>query len=398
MFILQLISNNTYAWFEIAPNGDIISHREFSALSDCPPINPAEKVTVLIPGEQVTIASVPLPKMRASERVPAITFALEERLASDPEEAVIALGDYHADGITTVAVIDKGYFEKVILSFQEIHLSPRCVLPDFLAISWVPETWSILFCNQMALIRTDLQHGFSLDANNLFLFLQMWLEKNPDKKPTKIIFLEKNNAIDSLQLEKLAIPFEINENSQKHYFDKALFTKPALNLLQGKYRPKTHISVLQRNWIIGGATTAAFILFLLLSNIIELFYFQHQLTDLQLHVTKAYQKIFPGEPIAQDPRARVATLLKQLEDASLRTVFIRLLNNAGSTLSRFPDITTQSITFADKKLHFTVQVTNVQLLTQWADALHAQHLVVTQHVLKTEQNNVQAEMIVGSAT
>ena len=121
---------------------------------------------------------VKLPKTSRRQLKKVIPFALEEQLASDPDSILVSIGDMQADGAFRVAVTEKAVFEAQLNMLHETNLYPRCLLPDFLALSWEPGTWSVLLQNQMALVRTDFQNGFSVDANNLFLFLQLQLEKN----------------------------------------------------------------------------------------------------------------------------------------------------------------------------------------------------------------------------
>lgn len=393
--VLQVRNNHTYEWFEIAPDDEIILHREFAALSDFLPSDPQDKVVVLIPGEYVTATALKLPKMRASEKLQAIQYALEEQLASDPEDAFIVQGDLTATGDTTVIVIDQQYLEAMHQSFEALHFSPRCILPDFLALSWEPDTWTVFLLGQMALVRTGLQTGFSADQNNLALYLKLILGKESQQKPTRIVIWQKDTAIDLAEFEKLSIPIELKVESQKNYFDKNLFVKPAINFLQGRYRPKSHSSGSRRNWIVCGALFASIIAFLFLSNVIELFYYRHQSAALQKQVLKTYQQIFPGVTEVQEARFRVGLILKEMEGVSSRNIFLRVLNTVGQTLVPLSGITMQSVTFSDKQIHITVLATNLQLVNQWSQALRAQQLTVKQNVVNAGKNSVKAEIIIG---
>lgn len=74
-------------------------------------------------------------------------------------------------------------------------LHPKVVLPDYLALLLEPETWSVALQNKIALVRIDKQNGFSVDADNLFLFLQLALEKIKIKNPRKLIFGNKTVSL-----------------------------------------------------------------------------------------------------------------------------------------------------------------------------------------------------------
>ncbi|MCX7125508.1 MAG: type II secretion system protein GspL [Gammaproteobacteria bacterium] len=395
MFILQLHSDQTSTWFEINDDGEIISSHLILDLFACPKINSDANLVVLIPGMQVLMTTVKLPKMRASERARAIPFAIEEQLAGDPENISVITGDTQNDGALNVAIFEKEFFEAVSQQWQAMALHPKVVLPDYLALLLEPETWSVALQNKIALVRIDKQNGFSVDIDNLFLFLQLALEKNKDKKPKKINFWQEDSVINVVQLETLGIPIHVLTDVKKTFFDiKSLSEKPTLNFLQGKYRPKSESSSLQKNWMVCGAIAASFIAFLFLSNITQWIYFHHQSNKLQNQVLQVYQSLFPGARSVLEPRFRVATLLKKYEGASSENVFLHLYASTGEALLHFPDITAQSISFDQEQLQLTVQAKNLQLLSQLSQALREKRLHSSQQVLKNVPNDVSAEITI----
>lgn len=393
MYILQLFHDNAAEWFEINEAGKTIAQHSLSDLSQCPKINPDAHLIVLYPGEKIIITAVKLPKMRAAERAQAIPFALEERLASDPDAIVTVIGDTQPDGTVIVAVMEKIIFEAQLTALHDLNIYPRVILPDFLALIWETDTWSVLLKNQMAIVRTGYQQGFSADANNLFLLLKLMLEKNKNYLPKKIVCWQEDAVLDTVQFEKLGVPIEMRADIHNHYFDfKNISTKPAMNFLQGKYRPKTQSSAIRKNWIICALTFAALMAFLFLSDIAQWFYFRHQSIALEKQVLQTYQVLFPSAKTVLEPRFRTKTLLKRFDAASRGSVFFQLLSVAGKTMLSFPDIQLQGIDFQNKQLTLTVNAKNVEVLSQWSDAMHAKGLSLSQRVLSTDKNSVQATM------
>src|SRR3990167_4279907 len=91
MFLLQLHADQSGEWYEIDPTGNVVTHTSVPSLSDCPKISQNAPLVILLPGEQVTVTTVKLPKIRASERLRAIPFALEEQLACDLSKFMLRL-------------------------------------------------------------------------------------------------------------------------------------------------------------------------------------------------------------------------------------------------------------------------------------------------------------------
>jgi general secretion pathway protein L len=393
MFILQLFSDQTVDWFEINESGELHSRQHIASLSECPKINPSDDLIVLLPGENIMITSVKLPKMRASERARAVPFALEEQLAVDPESITVALGETTPEGITTVAVSQTIEFEAQLAALAEANYFPQAALPDFLALNLEPNTWSVLIQNQTALVRTQAQKGFSADVNNLFLLLQLQLEKNKENKPQKIIFWHDDTIVDVKTYEKLDIPIEVRGESKEGYFDtKMLLAKSAINLLQGKYTPKSRSSSIRKNWMLCGTAVAALIVFLFLSQCGQWFYFRHQSIVLEKNVLTVYRTLFPGATDVLEPRFRTASLLKQFDSASKGNTFAHLLNIAGKTVLSLPDIQIQTIHFENNQLQLNVTAKTIAQLSQWSQALRNEEIIVTQRVLKTSKDNLSAEI------
>src|SRR3990167_99209 len=393
MFILQLLNDKTADWFEINDAGEVISRQHFSEISQCPKVNPDANLIVLYPGEKISIVTAKLPKMRASEKLQAIPFVIEEQLADNPEAILVTVGDTNTDGATIIGVTDKAAFETQITALHDANLYPRSLIPDFLALSWEAETWSVLVQNQMAIVRTDFQNGFSVDAQNLLFFLELQLTKT--KKPTKIICWQENNIIDQVAFEKLHIPIEIRCESKYGYFDaKNLSIKPPLNFLQGKYRPKTQSSDLRKNWMMCATSGAALITFLFLSQIAQWIYFQHQAIALENKVTEVYRTLFPNSKDVLEPHFRTASLLKKYTAAAQDSEFLKVFGIAGKTVLAFPSIHTQSIQFENHQLTLTVNAKNVDVLSEWSQSLRAQDMQVSQRVLSTAKDNLSAEMTV----
>src|SRR3989338_7261468 len=339
MFILQLLNDKTADWFEINDAGEVISRQHFSEISQCPKVNPDANLIVLYPGEKISIVTAKLPKMRASEKLQAIPFVIEEQLADNPEAILVTVGDTNTDGATIIGVTDKAAFETQITALHDANLYPRSLIPDFLALSWEAETWSVLVQNQMAIVRTDFQNGFSVDAKNLSI-------------------------------------------------------KPPLNFLQGKYRPKTQSSDLRKNWMMCATSGAALITFLFLSQIAQWIYFQHQAIALENKVTEVYRTLFPNSKDVLEPHFRTASLLKKYTAAAQDSEFLKVFGIAGKTVLAFPSIHTQSIQFENHQLTLTVNAKNVDVLSEWSQSLRAQDMQVSQRVLSTAKDNLSAEMTV----
>jgi len=301
------------------------------------------------------------------------------------------MGDNQADGSSIVAVFDKAHFESQWRVWHAQHFTPWCVIPDFLVLQLIPDAWSILVKNKMALVRTDIQDGFSIDVDNLFVFLQLMLNRPKKNKPTRFICWQENAVIDVVQLEKLGLPVELRDPSRENPFDmKTLITKPAFNLLQGKFQTKRQSSLLRKNWILSGIAACALIGLLFFGNVAEWFYFHHQSTILQAQITQIYRQLFPGATDVLEPHFRVAGLLKKFQGVSQDDAFLVLSGTTGEAILHFPELQTQSLDYTKNKLSVTLQAKKMATLTQCLQVIRSKGFEVSQKISKTGKDQVEA--------
>ncbi len=380
MFILQLITAQSGHWIEADQAGNVLSQRLLNNFDDCPKIENNDSLIVLLPGDSITMMAVKMPKMRASERLKALPFVLEEQLASDPENIAVAIGSVDKKGLTNIAVFDKTQFEKQIQILREHALFPQAMLPDFLALPYEENAWSIALLGNFALVRTGEQQGFSVDSDNLFLLLQVALDKSSDSKPNRFVIFQDNNVIDTTKWDVFNIPIDAKDCTGQTVFDlKAVQAQPAINLLQGENRPKMPSSDLKKNWVVAIISALSLIGFLFLSNMAQWVYLSHEATVINNQTLLAYQKIFPGSAEMLEPKFRVASLLTRLQKESKGSEFLHLLAVSGKVLTQYPAVTMQSMKFSDGKLVLQLQTKETAQLTAMVNAIDQAGLTVQQH-------------------
>lgn len=391
MFILQMNPDYSADWLEINEAGAVIATQSIASLAQIPKRNLDDSLIVLIPGEAVVVTSLVLPKTRASERQKVAAFALEEQLATDPESVYLAFGNT-VQNVTPVAVMDQARFDSDYATWMQAGLMPRVVTPDFLGIVWEPESWTVVFHRGMALVRTGLHAGFTIDANNLVFFLTHFLNNPLIEKPKKIVVWQEDHIVSLHELAHDEILIETRDAAFKNKWDaKGLLSQ--LNLLQGKYRPKVKTSALEGRWKTCGIAALAWIGFVFVSQFVQWAYLHHQATDLNGKILTVYQQLFPGASTVLEPHFRASALLKRYEQASQGSVFLKLYRSAGQALNRYPGVTAQSFVFEKAAITFVVSAKNVALITQWSDTLRTKNRTVTQTVTKTDATATQATVV-----
>lgn len=104
---------------------------------------PVPPGVVLLPGEEVLILSVALPRMAARQRQRAAAFAAEERIARPLEEvAVTLLGPAPDPGHWLVAAVDRA----ALARHAAQHPAPQRLVPEPLALPVPPPGQAMVWC------------------------------------------------------------------------------------------------------------------------------------------------------------------------------------------------------------------------------------------------------------
>lgn len=337
---------------------------------------------VLLAGECIALHSLKLPRLRSAEQRQAIRFALEEQLASDLDTLLFVTSEDKLSGQVNVAVMEKKWFEQQIAQWQTKQLRPTMAIPNYLALPFEDEAWSILFDRDTVIVRTAVNHGFSIALDNAPVFFNLFFKKNPERKPKKFFiyevdFLEKK-INDDAWLRHYHIPIAVKKKSARDFFNmESIAEYSPINLLQGHYRPKMHPTQWHAQWRRCGRIALIWLGFLFFSHAVQLLWFQHALAVANQKVLQVYQSLFPNSTTALAPRLRTRELLNRYEKVQNNAVFLKLLSVAGKTALSFPDIQINNIEFKKSTLSFSVTATNPADVSAWVNAMEKDKLVVT---------------------
>jgi general secretion pathway protein L len=227
------------------------------SLADAAPLARGRRVLLLVPGEDVLLASAAMPSRKPAEIARALPYALEEWLLEPPETQHFAW-QRTATGVAA-AIVARTAIEHWLAQLGEAGIEPDLLLPDTLALPWTAGRWS-LFCESgeadaRVLVRSGLRDGLACTRASLPLVLAALLQRTPDaERPAGIDVwgagesagggtpsadpADSDRGIDALAAD-LRLPIA-RQRASAALLDLAdAFALPAdLNLLQGTYAPR----------------------------------------------------------------------------------------------------------------------------------------------------------------
>jgi len=216
------------------------------------------KITVVIPGEQVTTKIIQAPKGSKRHINQAIPYLLEDDLAAPVEELHFALGKPSAEGQILCAVISKELLSSYIEKLAELDIHPSFLIPDYWLLKNSDSSEHIEYC-QRHLIRLADNTGMALPADT------------PE------------------ELLKQVLSTQQRELEQELYLNQA-----PINLLQGDYTPvatQTNTKGFKPVAIAAGICMVLFMAYFFAMG----WYFNQQTEKLTEQAKANYRQWFPNE-------------------------------------------------------------------------------------------------------
>lgn len=200
-------------------------YRELAALSGEPAAGP-RPAAVWLPTEWLATHSVARPAMAEKKWRPLLGYLLEEQLVDDPDSLHFAVVASSAETLQ-VQVLACAAVESAINSARASGLQLVALVPDFYALGWDGETAQLAIDAGRWLVRLSEHQGLAGPAALVEPLLREWLEQHPAAK-----FAVANPAAEPLG-EPLARRASVASGTINWQFA----ALPAVNLLQGRYRP-----------------------------------------------------------------------------------------------------------------------------------------------------------------
>lgn len=373
-------------WAEIKAEGEISTARH--SLEEISTRIKGHQVIVLVPGSEVLLTQVTLPKTSWKRQVQAVPYILEESLAGDVEDLHFALGGREEDNTFAVAVIARDRLNYWLSILNRADIEPAFIGPDVLAVPFT-ETPAILFDNQTALCRTGRQSGFTFES----VSLPELLTSDPQQFGEVVSYgLRQSKDLPGEIRDKIAAehsphaePLEILASGFEE--------KDTINLLQGPYSPHAQWERLWQRWRFpAGLALAALLLFTGLQTE-RYFALKQESAMLSEQIEKIYREVFPDSRRIVNPRAQMENRLQELQgkpDSS--DGFLALLNNSARPLPSAEGFRLDSLNYRDDTLDLDIRLADLQTLDSLSNRLSAEDLAVDIRTASSVEDEVQVRL------
>jgi general secretion pathway protein L len=370
-----------------AAGGDLA---ELAAMVD------GHRVIALVPGEEVLLTSVSLPRGNRKRLMEAVPYALEESLAIEVEDQHFALGAGRKGEAQAVAVITRKRLEYWLALLKEAGIEPAFVTSEVLAVPCQPSRRGILLDGDLALVRSGPQAGFALEVESLPLLLAAGDEAEQEAPPDLLLYYNRMNPAQA------SLPPEIRALvAEEKAIDEPLLLlaegfdeKTAINLRQGVYSPVAQWERQWRRWRLPAALVLAVLLLQFGVQIREYYRLRTHSSLLSVQIQQVFRQTFPDARRIVNPRAQMEHHLQSLQrsgDAG-SSGLLALMDRAGASLLAAGDFTLKGLRYREGELDLDFEIRDLRELDNLKDGLAGQGLTVDIRTATARGDRVQARL------
>ncbi|MFV2059778.1 MAG: type II secretion system protein GspL [Gammaproteobacteria bacterium] len=354
---------------------------EKGTLYEPPVLGIGDKVVVSIPASKLMLTSVSLPKSNINRLRKIVPFTLEEYILDDLEDVHFAIGHNGNNEKTPIAVIQKELLSNSLASIEALGLSPTVMVSDCLCIPFEEQTWTIFVEDDIALVRTATDIGFSCTTDILILMLSQYIKEEDVTLPVSIksynVPQELQNEIMNISFGSESEPevefstFDVSGNTEMLFLEQYLENTPSLNLLQGSYSRRQKMGQQFRPWIPLAGLLASYMVLALIIDIVGYNKLSSNLEQLRQEQTNIFKRAFPDARKIVNPRIQMESRLKSLrkksgKNSSSATVMLAF---TAKILRKYKIVGIKSVRYINSKLDLDVKLKNLQALDQLKEKL-----------------------------
>ena len=334
MNLIQFHGNaeQSVTYYRVTAAGEYTEKMESSSLRTLAPFLHDAPLVVLLPTAPIFLTSMDLPQVSTRELLLGVPFALEEQFAQNLSDLYFAVQRSEKTKLVSVATLEKKLFEAYVAFIQECGMHAETFLPTVLALPWKENQWTLSEVDGFILLRLGECQGMAIEPDNLLLMLNT-AANNGENLPEKIVIYGETKNVNVLALSK-SFPekMEQQDATRDIPFSTDALENPSFNLLQGSYRPKPKLNRLQKYWRRCSYLVVIGILFMVLGNLADYFYYNWEASHLHHQISVMYKNAFSGAALPEDVQGSMQKALAKLELRANDNEFNNLFGPFGAVL------------------------------------------------------------------
>jgi len=345
------------SWIAVDSNGTRTSQPVTGPLASAALDVGDRNVIVLVPATTVLTTTVDIPIKSGSRLRAALPFALEEQLADDIDDLHFAAGARREGGQVPVAVVAHEQMSEWLGRLDEAGLSASGIVAENYGLARIPGTMSLMAAENQIMFNDGADNEFVLQgampSDALAVVGALEESDNEDQAPGHLLVYcspddEQRFQHDwnSLRHELASVDVNLLPDGVLPRLAVTVAAGNGVNLLQGRYGPKTEVAAMFRPW------RYAAILFLTLGVLVfggkvaDYYRLTQEEVALKAQFAQVYQSIRPNDQReVVDPVATVNSVRRSLGAPSALQVLLPSLLELGRAIQQSQTANIEAISY-----------------------------------------------------
>lgn len=347
---LPSVDEDHVVWATADDRGALTSEINSGTLEQAANEVEGRRTTLVLPGNDVLLATAIVPGGSAARALQAIPFQLEDLLADDVESLHFAIGSRGKTDNYPVAVIGRDTMDIVRELCAQAGLRPSEIVPETLALpkfesdEMGESKWTALVDSENAVVRLNGYKGFSTDTSMATMMIDGARQDLPEDGTASMVIYRTDPHVDLPMPENMEVETRACE-SRLSLYASGLATAPRINLLQGDYSPKTQFDKTWKPWRWTAVLVGVLGLTLVAGKWLELRKLSNQVAQLDSQMADVFKEALPESRMVR-PLTQMENQIKKLSGGNFDG-FTSSLSQVAASLATQPQTKLRSISFRE---------------------------------------------------
>ena len=347
---LPTVGEDHVVWATSDDRGALTSEISSGTLETAASNVEGRRCTLVIPGNDVTLAEANVPGGSAARALQAIPFQLEDQLADDVDLLHFAVGARGKSDDYPVAVIGRDTMDLVREHCAQAGLRPSEIVPETLALPKFESDeigeakWTALVDEENAVVRLNGYRGFSSDTSMADIMLDGARQSLPEDSTASMVVYRTAPHVVMPTPANMEVETRACE-SRLSLYASGLASAPRINLLQGDYSPKTQFDKTWKPWKWTAVLAGLLGLTLVGSKALEHRQLSNQVSQLDNQIADVFKETLPDSRMVR-PLTQMENRIKALSGGDFDG-FTSNLSQIAASLATQPQTRLRSISFRE---------------------------------------------------
>lgn len=399
IYLLLPRADGVIRWLLVDALGNRIGFVQRGTLAEAASQAQGRRLTVLAPGEHVTLLKADIPSKNTQKVLQAAPFMLEDRLAEDVDSLHFAAALRDSGG-HLISAVSRERMRHWLDLLGQASLQPMQLVPDLSALVTEPETAVVALDEGYALVRFPDGSGYTAEQG---LAAQLLKRRLADVELKRIVLHAPEGAdtafllsLEAGNVEVVCMPLA---DGVLPLLASGVRAQRPFSLLQGVFQIRSNLQEHWQAWRLAAALFAACLLLGLVQQVMSYVHLKRQAASLDAEVAQVFSQAMPGSQVQLgDELAQMESKLKELRGGGDAGSLLPLLDALGEVLTSNPSVQIIGLNFQGNNLQVQLQAADIGALDALKAALAKQNgLTVSLDSVSASGNQVTGRIVLGGS-